>query len=214
MVNRQQFLLRIIVVGFLLSGSIAPSIAQDTTKPVGGNERHEIALESASLYFQNLKAAQGRFTQISMDGRQARGTFYFKQPGKMKFFFDAPNSQIIIADGRWLNIQEGPGAEANRFPLKASPLGQFLTSPGDIQGTGMVREIELTDSRFYVLLAEEDSLEGSLKLTFTYPSMALRGWRVVDIQGQTTDVILRNFQPVADLPNSLFFVDENESDDY
>ena len=211
----------LLVSGFIMSGGVSggvsgvgSSLAQSEADATRNTERAAIALDNASLYFQTLQAAQGQFTQISMDGRQARGTFYFKQPGKMKFVFDAPNSQIIIADGFWLNVQDGPGAQANRFPLKASPLGQFLASPSDLKATGMVREVELTQSRFYILLAEEESLEGSLKLTFTYPDLALRGWRVVDIQGQTTDVILRNFKPVADLPNSLFFVDENESYDY
>jgi outer membrane lipoprotein-sorting protein len=43
--------------------------------------------------------------------------------------------------------------------------------------------------------------------------MRLRGWQTLDIQGLRTQVALRNVSYVDALPDSVFFVDENEDDD-
>jgi outer membrane lipoprotein-sorting protein len=54
---------------------------------------------------------------------------------------------------------------------------------------------------------------GELTLIFDYPQMRLRGWQTLDIQGLRTQVALRNVSYVDALPDSVFFVDENEDDD-
>jgi outer membrane lipoprotein-sorting protein len=158
-----------------------------------------------------LKPQSGDFVQRAPDGTLIEGQFHLSLPDKMRFAYTGPQATVVTVAGKWLSVQEAPGLEANRYPVSATPLKLLRESwdrpidPAHVRSlihTGRLIELTLVDG--------SGDAAGELKLIFDYPQMSLRGWQTLDVQGLRTQVALRNVTYFDALPNSVFFVDENE----
>ena len=161
-----------------------------------------------------LKPQSGDFVQRAPDGTLIEGKFHLSLPDKMRFAYAGPQPTVVTVAGKWLSVQEAPGLEANRYPVSATPLKLLQESWDQPINPAHVQSLERT-ARFVELTLVDGSGEatGELKLIFDYPQMSLRGWQTLDVQGLRTQVALRNVSYVDALPNSVFFVDENEDEE-
>ena len=57
----------------------------------------KLPLNAISAYLNDLKTAEGSFTQINDDGSISTGKLYIKRPGKMRFEYNAPDSALVVA---------------------------------------------------------------------------------------------------------------------
>lgn len=170
-------------------------------------------LREIADYFTALNNLQAKFLQVGPNGETTRGDFYYRKPGQMRFSFDPPNGQVVIAGNTWLTIQKKPGKEANYYPLKASPLGRFIASNERLDETDYLASFDVFEGRAIVtLMDKEKPRAGRLELIFSFPQIALLGWRVSDMQQQITQIHLSHVKQPLSLPNLLFFVDESETD--
>lgn len=168
------------------------------------------ALKNVAVYFDKLPALRARFKMIGPKGSLSTGRFYFKRPDRMRFLYVTPTQQVITADSKWLSIQEGPKLEANRYPIKSSPIGQFLSERKKLDETDMLSDVSLSEDRVVLTLQDPEKPEaGSLSLVFAYPNIRLAGWQLIDVQDQLTQIYLNEIEVLEDLPNELFFVDES-----
>src|SRR6188768_928100 len=55
-------------------------------KPLTEAEKGD--LKRVSDYLNTIKGVQGRFTQLSADGRSVQGSFYLRKPGRIRFEYD------------------------------------------------------------------------------------------------------------------------------
>ena len=62
-------------------------------------------LKRASDYLNSLKSLQGRFLQIDGSGRSQQGNFYLRKPGRVRFEYQKPNPNLIIADGTTVAVE-------------------------------------------------------------------------------------------------------------
>lgn len=164
----------------------------------------QAALERASQYVNGLSAITGRFTQTGPDGRQIGGTYYIERPGKIRFDYDKPSTLQIIGDGRFVAVRNIKKNTHDSYPLGRTPL-RFLVSPDvnlarDAQVLGVFEDSDRTT----LVLADSQSGDGRLSLTFNGPDFQLQQWTVTDAQGLDTTVVLNSMEAGTGLPDKLF----------
>lgn len=193
-----------LILGAVFGCLVTPTVA-----------RAEVTLTALADYFDALKTVRSVFTQIGPDGRRAQGLFHYRQPGLMRFDFNAPSKQVMIAGETWLSLQDAPGAEANRYPVRSSPLGRFIQSRERLDHTGFFQKMAVFVDQAIVVLRDPNAPDdGTLELVFGLPEIELIGWRIRDTQNQTTEIILSDISHPQGLPMRLFVPSENLDDDY
>ncbi|GJL85584.1 MAG: hypothetical protein DHS20C02_13590 [Micavibrio sp.] len=162
-------------------------------------------VKKVERYLQDLKTARARFVQTTHDGAQFVGTFYLERPGKLRFEYDPPNEDFVVADGFFIYFYDAElGAQTN------APIGQtmadfFLRKELDLEGDVTVKNLERNEEFLMVELAQkEDPEAGSLTLAFKEDPMTLKKWRVVDPQGLITEVELFYLKTGITHPSDLF----------
>lgn len=159
----------------------------------------------AEAYFQNLKTAKARFVQTNPDGTQVKGTFYLSRPGKLRFEYDPPVKDFVVADGLFIYFYDAQLGQQTNAPISQT-LADFLLRKnlklsGDLKVTTIKRDGGLL--QMTVVQAAEPNA-GALTLGFTEAPFELKKWRVRDATGNLTEVELFDTQPNVSLPSKLF----------
>lgn len=162
--------------------------------------------QQAEQYLNSLRDIKSRFVMTTTEGAKLAGTFYMSRPGKLRFTFDPPVEDFIVADGRFIYFYDSELEEQSNAPI-GSTLADFLlrdniTFSGDIEVTRIMRAANLLQ---ITLRQSEDPAAGELILGFSEDLFELKKWRVIDSLGNITEVELTelNKQPVLD--SSLFY---------
>lgn len=156
----------------------------------------------------------GQFVQSSPGGETLQGDFFLALPDRFRFVYTQGRAQggqnVVTLRGNWLVVQEFQGAEANRYPVSATPLhllveGRSLhIQPSQLEALtekGGLIEVALRDP--------EGDVPGRLVLIFDSKTLALQGWRLLDIQQQRSTVWLHNVTRHARLAEDNFRIDES-----
>lgn len=165
----------------------------------------EAAVAKAEAYLQQLKTGKARFLQTAGDGSQAIGTFYISRPGRLRFEYDPPVKDFVVADGFFIYFYDSQLQEQSNAPI-GQTMADFLLRPdlklsGDVKITDIRRGGDLIQIS---LVQTSDPSSGTLTLGFTPEPFALKKWRVTDSQGAITEVELFQLQTGVNLPSSLF----------
>ena len=169
-------------------------------------------LKRISSYLNTLKSVQGRFLQISANGGSDQGTFYLRKPGRVRFEYEKPNPNVVVADGTTVAVENSALKTTDRYPLVNSPLRLLLGENIDLVNDSRIVSVKPELGALSVT-AREDSgpAEGSITLTFTDAGsggLELRQWEVVDAQGARTVVIVSEMRQVANIPARLFVIED------
>ena len=190
------------ILAFILSLLILslPAYAADGTV-----KNPDEMVQKAQAYLNTLGEAQARFVQTTHDGTQLVGTFYLDRPGKLRFQYDPPIEDFVVADGFFIYFYDAQLGEQSNAPI-GQTLADFLLRPelelsGDLKVKSVKRggdllQIELTQT------ADPDA--GSLTLGFSEDPLSLKKWRVVDAQGLITEVELFYLKTDVKHPAGLF----------
>jgi len=156
-------------------------------------------------YLNGIHTLKARFIQTSGDGKQVAGDFYLDRPGHMRFQYDPPVTDFIVADGLFVYYYDGQMKQQSNTPITLSLADFFLRKnlsfSGDLKVSGIKRDGGLLQ---VTLVQTKDPLAGSLTLGFTENPMQLKKWRVVDPQGAVTEVELFDLQTGITLKSNLF----------
>ncbi len=170
------------------------------------------SIDRLNAYLNDLQTASARFVQENADGTQITGTFYLKKPGKMRFEYDAPSDNLVIADGRTLAVFD---AKSNvipqRYPQRRTPLSLLSMADIDVTSSVFVRRIDEHDGRFYVTMYDpEKPQNGQMVMVFDSAQIQLREWITTDRSGLETHVYLTDLQTGGNLANRLFNINVNK----
>jgi outer membrane lipoprotein-sorting protein len=159
----------------------------------------------AEKYLNQLTTAKARFLLTAADGTQQIGTFYLHRPGRLRFEYDPPVQDFIVADGVLIYFYDSQLKEQSNAPI-GQTLADFLlrtniSLSGDVAVTRVMRGGDLLQ---ITLAQKSDPGAGSLTLGFTENPFALKKWRVVDAQRQTVEVELFQLQTGLKLDRDLF----------
>ena len=172
-------------------------------------DRADVARVEA--YLNSTKTMNGRFLQIAPDGSSSEGQFWLSRPGRLRFEYDPPVPVLVVADGTFLIFNDKDLGQVDRMPLGSSPIGILVRENVELSGGLTVEAVERQPGLLRVSVF--DTLrprEGRIILTFTDTgsSLALRQWRVIDAQGQTTNVMISGVAVNEPLSRQLFvFID-------
>ncbi|MBU0800760.1 MAG: outer membrane lipoprotein carrier protein LolA [Alphaproteobacteria bacterium] len=170
-----------------------------------GSSTDAAAITKAEDYLRGLKTAKARFLQTAPDGQQLIGTFYLNRPGKLRFEYDAPVRDFVVADGFFIYFYDAKLGEQSNAPISQT-LADFLLRPelklsGDIKVTEVKRSGGLLTLN---LVQSKDPGAGSLMLGFEEQPMRLKKWRVVDATGSVVEIELFQVEENVALKSSLF----------
>jgi len=170
-------------------------------------------LQQIEAYLNGLKTAQADFTFAAPDGTVSRGVFYLNRPAKLRFEYTEPKGNLLIADGDYVIYYDAQQKEASNLPISSTPLDFLLREKVSLTEGVTVKSFEHNAGAIRATLVRSKSEgDGSVTVAFGDNPIELRGWRLVDGQGQTTDVSFSNWKFGMSLDPALFhFVDPNRN---
>lgn len=195
---RRPLLALLAAAGFALALPSAPALAAaEAASPA--------EIQAAEAYLNGIKTLQAQFIQGLPDGQVMTGTFHLSRPGRLRFTYDPPIGDFIVADGRFLFYWDDRLKQQSNAPI-GSTLADFILRDeiafsGDVKLVEAVRESGLLR---LTLTPAEDAALGRLTLVFTQSPLALRQWQVVDAQGAVTEVTLNGLRTGETLAADLF----------
>jgi outer membrane lipoprotein-sorting protein len=180
---------------------LAPvALAEEASSP--------LPLSTLSAYLNDMRLAQGEFTQISDDGSITTGTLYINRPGRMRFAYDEPEDSVVIAGGNAVAIFDPKSNQGPQtYPLERTPLSLILSENVDLGRADMVVAHARRGPATVVTAQDPAHPEyGTIELVFTGDPVELRQWVINDDSGSSTTVVLGQLSEPDALPASLFSI--------
>lgn len=191
-----------------IASASAPAAALAFAALLAGPASADVSLAEASAYLNGFTGAESAFTQISDDGSIATGTVRLQRPGRMRFEYDPPLEQLVVAGGGQVAIFDGKSnAGPEQYPLSRTPLSIILAPQVDLTRARMVTGRAVDGPTTTITAQDPENPDyGSLDLVFTDDPVELRQWVVRDGSGGATTVILGELALGAGFPASNFSI--------
>ncbi len=181
--------------------SQAPAQAQ----PPALSAADQALLSQVETYLNGLTALTANFLQVASDGSTRTGKAWLQRPGKMRFEYDPPDPQLLVAGFGLLIYNDPQLGQTTNIPLSATPLGILLAKHVVLSGAVTVTHIQRNPGEVEItLIRTGKAAAGSLTLVFTTDPLELHQWQVLDAQDRETRVSLYDIAPGGPFPNSLF----------
>ncbi len=167
-------------------------------------ERQNI-INKAEDYLDKLDSVEARFIQTAHDGTQLVGNFYLDRPGKLRFDYDPPLEDFVVADGFFIYFYDAELGEQTNAPIGQTLADFILRENIELSGDITVQNIRKSGGFLqFTITQTEDPQAGTLMLAFSENPFALKKWRVIDAQGLITEVELFNIKKGVEHPRGLF----------
>jgi outer membrane lipoprotein-sorting protein len=174
--------------------------------PVWAQETPQATIARVETYLNGLNTAQAKFAQMGGDGIIQTGTFYLQRPGRLRFTYDTPNGDYIVADGLMVNYWDNDSKQASNAPI-GSTLADFWLRPKiSLTKDLVVKQIRrLPQQRLELTLIQKaEPHNGQLVLLLRDKPLQLEKWRIFDATGGTTEVTLSQMRVGQKLDARLF----------
>ncbi len=156
-------------------------------------------------YMHGVDTVKARFVQTAPDGTQRIGTFYLDRPGRMRFEYDAPVRDLVVADGVQLFYYDGELKQTASAPVGQTLADFILRKNIKLSGDVKVTQMQEGGGLMQVTLTQiADPGAGTMTLGFTQNPFTLKKWRITDGTGQITEVELFDIQENVPVPATLF----------
>lgn len=173
------------------------------------------SIEKAESYMQDLQSAQARFVQTAHDGTQSVGTFYLQRPGRLRFEYDPPIENFIVADGTFIYFYDADLEQQSNAPIQATLANFFLRKNFSLTDDLLVQNARFVDDDLQIKVVKaKDPEGGSITFVFGKDPFVLKKWRVVDPQNLITEVELFSVKNNVKHDKTLFvYIDPKFSDE-
>jgi outer membrane lipoprotein-sorting protein len=199
-----KLILSVILSGVLLLAPVCAGAAEPQALPP--------PVQKAETYLRALKTAQARFLMTAPDGSTALGTFFLSRPGKLRFEYDPPMKDFVVADGLFIYFYDADLGQQSNAPIGQTLANFLLRSNLRLSGDVKVTDYDETSDILNISLEEADDPSGGrLIMTFAKNPFSLKRWRVVDATGSITQVELFQLQEGVKLASSLFVYSNPDS---
>jgi len=167
----------------------------------------KLSLGEISSYLNELRTAQGQFTQVNEDGSISTGRILLKRPGRVRFEYDPPEAALVVADGDTVGIVDPRSNEKQGYPLHRTPLKIILARDVDLTRERMVVGHASDGVTTTVRAQDPENPEyGSIDLVFTADPVELRQWIINDANGGSTTLILGELRRDMRLADEQFVI--------
>jgi len=162
-------------------------------------------IKQIEAYLNGLTALTANFLQVAADGSTRTGKAWLQRPGKMRFEYDAPDPQLLVAGFGLLVYHDPDLDQTTNIPLSDTPLGILLAQHVTLSGAVTVTNVDRQPGEDSITVIRTGKAnEGSLTLIFGTGPLELRQWVVTDAQQRHTRVSLYDIAPGGPFPDSLF----------
>ena len=176
-------------------------------------EQH--ALDAVQMNYEKVLTYEADFTQKSyikmMDKTQdVKGTVSIKKPGKMKWTYGAPDTQILISNGSTLWLYVPDEEQATKVPIESiyssNTPALFLAGKGKLTQTFNVENVNLDKDPISITLTPKanDQALTRLQLLATKKNYQIIGSTVYDKLGNKTEIRFSNIKTNRDIPDKTF----------
>lgn len=199
----------IVVLGLIDARTSA--FAQEKTgnmiTPVMLTSKQQENIQQIENWINNLTIMKANFQQIAPNGQRSTGEVWIKRPGRIRFEYNKPSQLLLVANEGKMVFHDGAIEQTTIIPIDQNPLGLLLKPNLHFSGDVTIVKYERENGLIQVTVVRTAApSEGSLTLIFNQNYMVLRGWEVVDAQGQLTKVDLYDLNPKKSVSDSLFNV--------
>ena len=173
------------------------------------------ALDAIQRQYEKVSTFEADFTQRSyvkmMNQTQSvKGTVKIKKPGKMKWVYGAPDTQILISDGKnlWLYVPEE--AQATKVPVESiyssNPPALFLAGKGKLTQSFNVESVSEENKNILVTLVPKNDDQGLARLILhaNKKNYQITGSTVYDKLGNKTDIRFSRIRINREIPEEQF----------
>ncbi|HUJ04232.1 MAG TPA: outer membrane lipoprotein carrier protein LolA [Rhizomicrobium sp.] len=186
-------------VGLMGAGQPAPM------RPVVLSDQQKDDLDKVSDYLNGMHSLEGDFIQIDPNGEIDQGEFFLDKPGRMRFEYNPPAPILIVSDGSTVAVQNRRLNTLDHYPLWTTPLRLLLSEHVNLRENQLITDVvEQGDALVVQAKSERTRFRANIALTFSWPELELRQWTVIDDQGLSTTVSLREVKQNVALDPSLF----------
>jgi outer membrane lipoprotein carrier protein len=170
------------------------------------------ALEDFRAFSRDTKAASGDFTQVVVDRtgkvlRQSSGTFSLARPGKFRWTYAKPYSQLLVGDGQKVWVYDQDLNQVTVRPmdkaLSATPAA-LLSGSGEFEKIFTLQELPAGDGLAWVGARPKDADSALESARLGFSGGVLSKLEFVDNFGQTTTITLSNLEKNPRLPADAF----------
>ena len=173
------------------------------------------ALDSIQRQYEKVSTFEADFTQRSyvkmMNQTQSvKGTVKIKKPGKMKWVYGAPDTQILISDGKnlWLYVPEEE--QATRVPVESiyssNTPALFLAGKGKLTQSFNVESVSEENKNILVTLVPKNDDHGLARLILhaDKKNYQITGSTVYDKLGNKTEIRFSQIRINREIPEEQF----------
>ena len=173
------------------------------------------ALDAIQRQYEKVSTFEADFTQRSyvkmMNQTQSvKGTVKIKKPGKMKWVYGAPDTQILISDGKnlWLYVPEEE--QATRVPVESiyssNTPALFLAGKGKLTQSFNVESVSEENKNILVTLVPKNDDQGLARLILhaDKKNYQITGSTVYDKLGNKTEIRFSRIRINREIPEEQF----------
>lgn len=179
------------------------------------NAAHDIWLPRINAALSSMGAISGQFEQKLPNGAHAAGDYAIDWPQNLRFAYHHNGESVVTVKGKFVAVQERPGAAPNWFPVSFTPLAMIRQAVAEGIDAQNLIALDIQDEIYAATLRDpQGEVAGEATLYFTRADNQLYAWRLVDVQNLVTLVRLRAITRHETLDKSVFAIVENdESED-
>ncbi|MEM9284780.1 MAG: outer membrane lipoprotein carrier protein LolA, partial [Pseudomonadota bacterium] len=171
-------------------------------------ERKMTLLEAAAAGLDAISNLEAKFTQVAPSGNVSTGKLFLSRPGRLRFEYDEPNPQLIVATGGLVYVHDAELETTDSYPVGQTPLRFLLASELDLNSAEVLAVEENRHGLRIDLAAKDKDLQGQLSLFFHMEPIILSGWSFHDPRGNLTVISLEDVEERRRLPQKLFKIPE------
>ena len=166
------------------------------------------SLANISQYLQNLKILKADFSQTNPDDTISSGTILIKRPGRMRFEYYKPDNTLVLVSAGALAIFDPNGDDKPiTYPIRNNPISLILKDEVDLLNSRIVGNYKVSDEKGVLMIKDPKTPElGSVELIFTGAKPELEKFNIVNENGSSTSILLKDIEYPKKLNDTLFSI--------
>ena len=166
------------------------------------------SLKNISQYLQNLKILKADFSQTNSDDTISSGTILIKRPGRMRFEYYKPDNTLVLVSAGALAIFDPNGDDKPiTYPIRNNPISLILKGEVDLLNSRIVGNYKVSDEKGVLMIRDPKTPElGSVELIFTGAKPELEKFNIVNENGSSTSILLKDIEYPKKLNDTLFSI--------
>ena len=174
----------------------------------------KITVKRIQDYLNGINTFQATITQTNPDHQKLTGTVSINRKtngtyGKLRIQYDQKDQDLVIADGQKLILINPLTKEKTDYEISQTPAAFLLQKKLDLEEDYTIKSFKEKGSEIELTMTKFGAGDAYVTLRFsTDPLLKFNGWKILDLQGNQTDVSLSNVVIGISLSPTLFQVNK------